>query len=121
MERMTANPLRSSQNWNAIAAEWIRKTCYPQDGKPEPGWDISRDLAWWKGQLKAGHDDAKIISALKGMVLLEPRLRGRKWAPARMFSKRGNWVDLFDRAFLAYEKTRPFRSIQEILGMIPPP
>lgn len=79
------------------AAKQLRALCYRPDGKPPEGLDIAEDLRWWKRCRAAGQTDGRILAALHGLPHLVPSAHG-KWSPARLFSKQGDWVSLFERA-----------------------
>lgn len=92
---------------SGVVAGMIRKHCYPPDGKEPQGHDIARDIRWWNVRVAKYQDSVgRLEMALKGAPLVVEKLRGVKWSPAKMFTKQGEWVDLFERSVTAAGKDR---------------
>lgn len=110
-----APPSTSRQGWNDRAADMIRRHCYLNDKNPPHGVSIAEDLKWFRLRLDEGKSEEAIEAALRGAPVCVAELRGKKWSPARMFSKKGAWVNLFDRAVTADGKSGRPRPLSEIM------
>ena len=99
----------------------IRRYCYRPDGQEPVKGLLARDLQWFRVKLAQGEDPARIESALRGAPVLWDLLQRSKWSPAKVFTKRGQWVSLYERAIHAdmriprRDKQR-IQSLGEILG-----
>ena len=99
----------------------IRRYCYRPDGVEPVKGLLARDLQWFRVKLAQGEDPHRIESALRGAPVLWDLLHRSKWSPAKVFTKRGQWVSLYERAIHAdmridrKDKQR-IQSLGEILG-----
>lgn len=104
----------SRAGWNERAAELIRKICYI-DGREPSGTTIAQDLKWVRLRLDEGRTMDAIECALRGVRVVISELKGKKYAPSRLFSKKGPWVNLFDRALVADAGSHRPRALRELL------
>lgn len=99
--------MAKSETWNAQAARTLRENCYKPDGEPPLPDTIGRDLAWWRFKITVhGETPERITLAIQGAPLVMTKLQKTKWSPAKCFSKKGPWTDLFSRAITAAGKLK---------------
>lgn len=104
---------------NGVVAGLIRKHCYPPDGEPPTGHDIARDIRWWNVRSAKYRDSVgRLEMALRGAPLVWEALRGVKWSPAKVFTKQGEWADLFERSVTEMGKQRTGRKAPQLLADI---
>jgi len=105
-------------NRMSYPAEMVRKLCYPPDGQPPEGHDIGRDLQWWKAKVAKGESVERIIMALEGAPQVMTSLAGVKWSPAKVFSKGGDWVNLYERAVTARGRQYGKKRAPTLIGQV---
>lgn len=101
--------MASAEAWNTRAARIIRHHCH-HDHEPTKPRIMARNLKWWRYRLQVkGDSPERIEAAIRGLPLVIPAAAGRQWDPVLAFSKRGPWVDLFERCVTAEGKSRATR------------
>lgn len=95
--------------WNTRLAQVLREVAYQPDGaEPAPGI-LARDLKWCRFQLIRGRSVETVEQAIRGIPLVV-NLKGSKFSPAKLCTKRGPWTTLFERAVVAQGKQRTIRA-----------
>lgn len=105
-------------NRMSYPAETIRRLCYPPDGQPPDGHDISRDLQWWNVKVVKGEPAERIVMALEGAPQVMTSLAGVKWSPAKVFTKGGDWASLYERAVTARGRNLGRKRAPTLIGQV---
>lgn len=99
-----------AEPWNARAARVLREAAYKPDGVEPAKGVLARDLAWWRFRLQvSGDSPERIEMAVRGLPLVVRTIGTQKYSPAKLCSKKGPWVNLFDLAVTAWGRTKAHR------------